>query len=518
MVEQGNYMVPYYENKPDMWNTKPLFLTWSIITSTKIFGQNEFGVRFPSALSAYILAIFIFIFFTNYLKDIVGATISSLSLVSFYGFVEYHVARNGDFDSMLTMFTFIATTLFFIGFHKNKSNLILLGGLVLTFAFLTKGIAAGIVLPGAFLYFISKKNGFKLLVQNKIILITSLAIIFSFSYYLLREYSNPDFLSIVFNNEIANRYLQSAEGHGEKFSFYFISLYERGVDGWFFCIIASSIITIFNESKVQKQFFYYTLFVCFLFLLIHSISSTKLPWYIAPAYPHFAIIIGLGFSTLVQKTKRILPIIASKEYGVYIILFPLLLFYFKVPYKNINNTSVKANREGTYPELFFGNRISDYLSKTNSNKKVSVVHQSYNSSLEYYYLKYKLEGFDISKKYYEEVFELNEILLICESPVLIHLEKFYLFNYVINENNYWVIQITKIKETPITQDEIADGFEKLKLKSAEIINTPDWYKSIQEKAKKNNISFDEQLKRDVIWVLENDKVITPKTAQYLTNH
>lgn len=37
-----------------------------------------------------------------------------------------------------------------------------------------------------------------------------------------------------------------------------------------------------------------------------------------------------------------------------------------------------------------------------------------------------------------------------------------------------------------------------------IINTPEWYKSIQEKAKVNNIEVEDQLFRDAVWVLRDD--------------
>lgn len=515
MKHNGNYIVPYYEDKPDMWNTKPLLLTWSIVASTKLFGDNEFGIRFPSALCAFLLTIFLYLFFRFYLQDTLGAVVAALSLITFYGYIEYHVARNGDFDSMLTTFTFMCTTSLFIGFFRRSNQWLVLASVFMVLGFLTKGIAAGIVLPGAFLYFVASKNGFKELFKSRIIVFTAAAIVFSFLYYLLRESVNPGFLANVVSNEITGRYLNAAEGHQQPFIFYVKSLYDRGIDGWFTIFIVCIFLGFINTNQRIRSFHLYTILILLVFLSIHSLSSTKLPWYIAPVYPHIAVVIGIGLSSLIQKIQSALLKNYSQNYVLLAISIPLLIFYFKYPYKNIGNTSVRARKEQTYPELFFGDKIKDYLQRSNSSKNISIAHEDYNSSLEYYVRKFRADDFTLSKKHFKASFEQGEIVLACEKNVIDHFTNEYQIEYIINEQNYWVFKILKQNTIQISDQLLRESAVALESKMKEIASIPDWNSSIREKAKKNNTPFEEQLRLDAIWVLENDKKISSDVANHL---
>src|SRR4051812_9188165 len=53
MKENGNYLVPYYDGKPDMWNTKPPLLLWFQVFFMKTIGVDEIAVRLPSAIAAF---------------------------------------------------------------------------------------------------------------------------------------------------------------------------------------------------------------------------------------------------------------------------------------------------------------------------------------------------------------------------------------------------------------------------------------------------------------------------------
>jgi 4-amino-4-deoxy-L-arabinose transferase-like glycosyltransferase len=58
MIERGDYVVPYFNNHFRF--DKPPLTYWAQIASYKIFGQNDFGARFPSAIAAALTALFIF--------------------------------------------------------------------------------------------------------------------------------------------------------------------------------------------------------------------------------------------------------------------------------------------------------------------------------------------------------------------------------------------------------------------------------------------------------------------------
>ena len=58
MIERGDYVVPYFNNHFRF--DKPPLTYWAQIASYKIFGQNDFAARFPSAIAAALIALSIF--------------------------------------------------------------------------------------------------------------------------------------------------------------------------------------------------------------------------------------------------------------------------------------------------------------------------------------------------------------------------------------------------------------------------------------------------------------------------
>jgi 4-amino-4-deoxy-L-arabinose transferase-like glycosyltransferase len=55
MIERGDYIVPYFDNQLRL--DKPPLAYWMQIASYKIFGENDFAARFPSALAAALVAL-----------------------------------------------------------------------------------------------------------------------------------------------------------------------------------------------------------------------------------------------------------------------------------------------------------------------------------------------------------------------------------------------------------------------------------------------------------------------------
>lgn len=58
MVERENYIVPYFNNQLRL--DKPPLTYWAQIASYRIFGENDFAARFPSAIAAAVTALTIF--------------------------------------------------------------------------------------------------------------------------------------------------------------------------------------------------------------------------------------------------------------------------------------------------------------------------------------------------------------------------------------------------------------------------------------------------------------------------
>src|SRR5919204_763443 len=55
MIERGDYIVPHFNNQLRL--DKPPLAYWAQTASYRIFGENDFAARFPSAVAAALIAV-----------------------------------------------------------------------------------------------------------------------------------------------------------------------------------------------------------------------------------------------------------------------------------------------------------------------------------------------------------------------------------------------------------------------------------------------------------------------------
>src|SRR2546430_11323156 len=58
MIQRADYVVPYFNNQLRLDN--PPLAYWAQVASYRIFGENDFIARFPSAIAAALIALVIF--------------------------------------------------------------------------------------------------------------------------------------------------------------------------------------------------------------------------------------------------------------------------------------------------------------------------------------------------------------------------------------------------------------------------------------------------------------------------
>ena len=84
MIERGNYIVPYFNNQLRL--DKPPLTYWAQVSSYRVFGENDFAARFPSAIAAALTALLIFVWGRRMGGEKLGwwaAIIFTLSLQTF---------------------------------------------------------------------------------------------------------------------------------------------------------------------------------------------------------------------------------------------------------------------------------------------------------------------------------------------------------------------------------------------------------------------------------------------------
>lgn len=375
MLQHGNWFVKYFNYEPDMWSTKPPLMPWAQALSMKLFGFNVLAVRLPAAVAGLSLIIFLLIYSYRVLGSVWIGYFASVILLSTSAFAGFHVARSGDHDSFLVLFSTIMVLCFYAYIKSGRFKFLYYTCIALTLGILTKGIAVFFFTPAMFAWLLYSGK-FKTTVNSKhFYYAISIVVFFGLGFYFLRESLNPGYMQAVYNNELGGRYGEVLEGHRAGPWFYAQNfIYER-YTYWLPLLIIALVALIGWDKKLTNNstlpIYLFTLSVWLIFII--STASTKIFWYDAPIYPLLALIIGrfiyaVGVKTLKQITPLKFSIAAFLLIGL--IWFPV-------------NAQVESNRKVehyTNKEVSYGNYRKHIADETN----YSAVYIKYNSHIDFF--------------------------------------------------------------------------------------------------------------------------------------
>jgi 4-amino-4-deoxy-L-arabinose transferase-like glycosyltransferase len=326
MANNGSIIVLKEDTTATLVNVKPTLVIWLQVISIKVFGANEFAVRFPSALAA-LLTCFIVFFFAKKNFGYKVAILSILIVLSCGGYIRNHVTRTGDLDSVLVLFI-TGYTLLFIDFvinnHKQVQRFCITFSILLVLAFLTKGIAGWMPLLGIFLA-ISFSGKLRSVFLKRTPFIYFLFVLNScLGYYFLREYLAPGYFKVVWESEFLRFTNNIMPWHSQPFSFYFKNFY---LSHFKYFVLLLPLVLI--KTTTKKASLFNRLSICFIltYLLLISYPTVKLDWYDAPIYPVLAVLVALSFLMTLQKIQ----IAYNTIY--YVLLLVSIAFILGLPYK-----------------------------------------------------------------------------------------------------------------------------------------------------------------------------------------
>jgi 4-amino-4-deoxy-L-arabinose transferase-like glycosyltransferase len=356
-----------------MWNTKPPLMIWAQALCIKLFGMGEWAVRLPSALAASATAILIFVVILRVTANGWAALLASIVLCTSQGYIGFHGARFGEYDSLLALLTTGCVLLFF--FHVESppgraKNALILGFFgVLALAVLTKSIAGLLFGPALLLYAILRGQLIPIL-RNKYSWLGFLGFVAIVAgYYLLREHSNAGYLKAVMENELGGRFMASNEGHKAPASYYFSTLPLWRFPFWFWLLCLSMVLLPFLRPKWRRLSLYCVLSAV-LFMGVLSLSKTKLAWYLLPVYPLFAMVIALAFAQVAEWIPAAARRFATIALVGVLSVYPILLAREPINDRRIN----EINAPGFYTiseylrdVLRTGKNLDEFVYLTNSN-------------------------------------------------------------------------------------------------------------------------------------------------------
>jgi 4-amino-4-deoxy-L-arabinose transferase-like glycosyltransferase len=313
MLSTG-WLVPHWNGQP--WLEKPPLELWLTSLNFRIFGVTEFAARLTSALSGVALVTLLHAWLTLR-RNALTAWLNTLILLSTFGF--QHVARVGEMDVLLSL----ACTLAVIGLcelqrAEDRGRGWLLFGTGFAIALMTKG-AASLTLPLTFVLGFALRRLFarssallavvpgrnlrsddqrqrypfkRTALVKKIALALFLALTLPWHLAMLHRFGDT-FTAQYLGLHVLTRATSQIEGHITPWYFYLRVLLVSAAPWVFLYPFA-----LYNALRQRHQdslaghdttlrpFALFALTVLTLF----SIAQTRLPHYIAPAYPALAVL------------------------------------------------------------------------------------------------------------------------------------------------------------------------------------------------------------------------------------
>jgi len=223
MITTGNWVSPHLNGL--RYFEKPVLGYWLTGISMQLFGDNAFAMRLPSALSAGLSALAIFLLVVHMTRRHETALLAAMIYLSMLG-----VYMIGTLNILDSVFSFLMTAAF-VSFYfahcesnpgKRLIQLILLG-VFCGGAFLAKGFLAFVLLAAVIgPYVIWQGRWTELYSRGWIALLVALVVVAPWA--IMVHLDEPDYWSYFFWEEHVRRFASDDAQHGEPFWFYLMYL------------------------------------------------------------------------------------------------------------------------------------------------------------------------------------------------------------------------------------------------------------------------------------------------------
>lgn len=304
MYDNGNIWVTYCYHVPDMWNTKPPLMIWLQVIFMHFVGINEWAIRLPSALAALATITFIFRLVKIQTRTTSWAVLSIAILITTKGYIDLHITRTGDYDALLTLWTTIGGLSLWKYSESGKLSSLYTSSIAFALAVFTKGIAGLLFIPAICIYLCLANQLYSLLASKHFYFAAALFLLIAAMPYLIREHFNPGYIRTVVNNELGGRFLEVKENNSGPWYYYMAALTGRDFIFWFPFIPFGIWMAIKERHKASSRLVIFSGLMATCFLMIISLSRTKLSWYDAPVYPYLSIVSAFALHKLLMRSKK----------------------------------------------------------------------------------------------------------------------------------------------------------------------------------------------------------------------
>ena len=219
-----------------------------------------------------------------------------ICFVAHEGFVRVHISRTGDLDAVMTFFVVAYSLVVLDAIYQKKwtGRHMLFFFLAVVCAFYSKSIAGWLMLaPLLLVWLLSPIRS--VLFTLRFWMAGILAVGICIFYYVTRELVQPGFLDLVLHSEYQRMFKNVMPWHEHGPSYYFQNFVTlKFFTPWIYFLAASVLYALFviKGKSTKDQLLKWTI-LGFGYMLVITFPAVKLEWYDAPAYPFFAMIMGV---------------------------------------------------------------------------------------------------------------------------------------------------------------------------------------------------------------------------------
>lgn len=290
----SNPLIPHWNYEP--WFEKPPLMPWITAVFFRLFGISDFWARAGSALSGVAIVALLHAWLIRK-GDILAAWLSTFILLSTFGFL--HVARVGEMDVLLSLgccLSLCGLTAVqdgnFKGWHFFWAGLVV--------ALMTKGAACiVIVITLLILAAIERWNASLLGKQFWLGLFYFLLAVLPWHFYMAHRFGDS-FLAEYLGFHVVARATHQIEEHITHWWYYLWVLLISAAP--FVLLFPSAIVSTFRRKELRAWSVFALVVVGFF-----TIIQTRLPHYIAPAYPAFAVITSVYLANWLRAFQKRQP-------------------------------------------------------------------------------------------------------------------------------------------------------------------------------------------------------------------
>ena len=304
MITTGNWVSPHLNGL--RYFEKPVLGYWVTGISMQLFGDNAFAMRLPSALSAGLSALAVFLLCARFSRRESAALYAAMIYLSMLG-----VFLIGTINILDSLFSFLLTAAFVTFYFSHREAdagkrlfyLVLLG-IFCGSAFLAKGFLA-FVLLGAVIgpYVIWQGRWQELFTRGWIALLSAIVIVAPWA--IMVHLQEPEYWHYFIWEEHVRRFASEDAQHGEPVWFYLMYLPLLTLP-WI-THIPVALKNLFNSdgkgAHEDTELVKYSILWLLMPFIFFSMSRGKLPTYVLPCMAPLAIMLAVGIENYLSDKK-----------------------------------------------------------------------------------------------------------------------------------------------------------------------------------------------------------------------